>query len=132
MVNYICDFTVFGFTLRVWITAFNEKHRKLVMKNNRIDDRTPFEKDIEISLEDGKKLTGKMINISSGGTYIKMSPQPEFDTKLKIYVDLPHVPGICEIPCIVRWVKGESGVGLQFEHLRAIEVWALNKIKRGK
>jgi hypothetical protein len=41
------------------------------------------------------------------------------------------IPEDCRIPCVVRWVKPGEGVGLQFEQLRAIEVWALGRLLRG-
>jgi Tfp pilus assembly protein PilZ len=99
------------------------------MDNQRRQPRIPFEAAIEIVLEDGSKQPGQLTNISAGGTFVQTEPLPEFGQKITILVRLPGIPDECEIPSIVRWVKKDAGVGLQFEHLRPIEVWALNKIK---
>ena len=71
---------------------------------------------------------GTTVNISQGGVFVNTSPVPAFGEKVVLRIDLPGVPARCEIACIVRWSKEGDGVGLQFETLRAIEVWALNKL----
>ncbi|MCP4199128.1 MAG: PilZ domain-containing protein [Proteobacteria bacterium] len=99
------------------------------MDNERKQPRIPFDAAIEVILGDGRKQPGQLTNISAGGTFVQTEPLPEFGQKIKIHVRLPGIQDECEIPCIVRWVKKDEGAGLQFEHLRPIEVWALNKIK---
>jgi hypothetical protein len=102
------------------------------MDNKRIQPRIPFDADVEILLETGETQAGKLTNISSGGTYVQTTPPPPYGAKIKLVVTLPGVPDKCEIPSIVRWTKGDEGAGLQFEHLRAIEVWALTKLKHSQ
>jgi Tfp pilus assembly protein PilZ len=99
------------------------------MDSQRRQLRIPFDAAVEIILEDDSKQPGKLTNISAGGTFIQTEPLPEFGKSLKLLVHLPGIPEECEIPCIVRWIKKDVGVGLQFEHLRPIEVWALTKLK---
>ncbi len=71
---------------------------------------------------------GRSLNISAGGIFIDTAPLPEFGTKLTLHIKLPGIADKCKIPCIVRWRKEGDGAGLQFEGLRPIEVWALNKL----
>lgn len=71
---------------------------------------------------------GSTINISRGGVFVRTEPLPTFGDRLVLLVELPGIPERCSIPCVVRWVKPGEGVGLQFETLRAIEVWALNRL----
>ena len=84
---------------------------------------------MEITSSDGNKQPGRLTNISAGGTFEKTEPLPEIGEKISLLVQLPGIDEPCEIPCIVRWVKPGDGAGVQFEHLRPIEVWALTKIK---
>ncbi len=100
------------------------------MSEKRIYSRVAFEADIVIIANDGQECAGRMLNISTGGAFIEIDPVPVFGTRLKLLVDLPNIPDRCEISCIVRWVKPGIGAGLQFEHLRPIEVWSLNKYMR--
>jgi len=76
----------------------------------------------------GVASPGTTVNISQGGVFVVTAPTPPFGDKVVLRIDLPGVPSRCEIACIVRWSKEGDGVGLQFETLRAIEVWALNKL----
>ena len=99
------------------------------MENQRRQPRIPFDAAVEIIASDGNKQPGRLTNISAGGTFVKTEPLPQFGDKITLLVQLPGIDDQCEIPCIVRWVKQGDGAGVQFEHLRPIEVWALTKIK---
>lgn len=98
------------------------------MNEARKHTRYSFEADVEIALPDTSRQTGRVRNISTGGTFVDTLPAPVFGSRVTLCLDLPGVPGHCSIPCIVRWVKDDGGTGLQFESLRPIEVWALNKL----
>ena len=100
------------------------------MSNQRSQPRIAFEAEVELVLENGDKQKGRLTNISSGGTFVLTAPPPPFGTKVNLLVHLPGIPDRCAIPCIVRWTKGDDGAGLQFEHLRALEMWAINRLKR--
>jgi c-di-GMP-binding flagellar brake protein YcgR len=89
--------------------------------------RVDFHADVEI-LVGGNSQHGRTVNISQGGILVETTPLPKLDDKVVIRMDLPGVAARSEIACIVRWAKEPEGVGLQFENLRAIEVWALNKL----
>ena len=91
--------------------------------------RVDYEHDLEISIDE-KQIKGRTVNISPGGAFVIMDEEPELGVKLTIALQLPGVNKVSEIPCIVRWSKPGQGIGIQFERLRAIEIWALNKIIR--
>ena len=96
------------------------------MQQNRCHARLNFEEPIEL-LFDNAPQHGTTRNISHGGIFIITNPLPEYGEKCILKIQLPGVKEISEISCIVRWKKG-NGIGLQFENLRAIEVWALSKL----
>jgi len=100
------------------------------MTNNRKHARHPFDAPIELLLEGGRQ-PGRSINISRGGIFVATEPVPEFGARLQLLIRLPGIPEECAIPCVVRWAKPGEGAGLQFETLRAIEVWALGKLLGG-
>ncbi len=102
------------------------------MSDKRQNYRVDFNVEAELELENEPPRPGRLQNISRSGTFIQISPLPPFGQKAMLRVRLPGIPDPCEIPCIVRWTKEDSGAGLQFENLRPIEVWALNKIMRKK
>ena len=100
------------------------------MNESRRDTRYSYRTRIRLETANGSILEGMMSNFSLGGTLVETEPLPVFGEKVKLRVVLPGVPDECVIPCFVRWIKEDEGVGLQFESLRPIEVWALNKLKR--
>ena len=97
------------------------------MNQKRQYTRLDYEIYVELVI-DGEIQHGHSVNISQGGVFVRTDPVPPFGTSLKLRIKLPGVPDTCEISCIVRWSKTGEGVGLQFEQLRAIEVWGLNKL----
>ncbi len=99
------------------------------MTNNRKHARIDFDAPVEIVV-DGASLPGRSINISRGGIFIRTEPVPAFGVRLQLRIHLPGIPETCSIPCVVRWSNPGEGAGLQFEMLRAIEVWSLNKLLR--
>ena len=76
----------------------------------------------------GTTQRGTTVNLSQGGVLVETSPLPQLGDKVVLRIRLPGAGATSEIACIVRWCREPDGVGLQFENLRAIEVWALNKL----
>jgi len=99
------------------------------MTNQRQHTRYMYSADLELAI-DGERQPGRSVNISRGGVFVSTDPVPSFGARLMLLLKLPGVPEVCEISCVVRWSKAGEGVGLQFEQLRPIEVWALNKLLR--
>ncbi len=100
------------------------------MVGKRKHERYPYETEVEVKFDTGDLFPGKILNFSLGGAFIQMDTLPRFGSKVKIYITLSGVPDRCEIPCFVRWVKEGEGMGMQFEYLRPIEVWALTKLMK--
>ncbi len=99
--------------------AFNEKRRH---------ERVDYDATVELGYADGNRCSARIVNISLGGAYLRVESQPEFDSRVILFIELPRVDDLCEIPCIVRWTKEDTGVGIQFERLRAMETWAISKL----
>jgi hypothetical protein len=88
-----------------------------------------FETEVELDLGQ-TALAGRTADISQGGAFVVVDPVPSVGTRLDLLIGLPGVPDTCRIPSIVRWAQVDRGLGLQFERLRPIEVWAINRILR--
>ncbi len=101
---------------------------EVTFKEKRKHERVPYNVSVELQSADGEKFAAKMQNMSRGGAFVEVSSVLDFNSRVSLIINLPRVDDLCEIPCVVRWVKEGSGVGLQFEHLRAIELWAINHL----
>ncbi len=97
------------------------------MTNNRKHQRFLYDADIKLET-DGEKQVGRAINISGGGILLSTDSALAFGTKVMLHLKLPRIPEVCEISCIVRWTGEKNRVGLQFESLRAKEVWGLSRL----
>ncbi|MFO8072127.1 MAG: PilZ domain-containing protein [Polyangia bacterium] len=87
--------------------------------------------DFEVEIAVGEDIRpGRAVNISRGGIFVRTDPVPDFGARVQLRMQLQGVRERSEIPCVVRWRKPGEGIGLQFETLRAIEAWALNKLLR--
>jgi len=100
------------------------------MTGNRQHARHDFDAPVELII-DGEVQPGRSLNISRGGIFVTTEPLPEYGTRVLLRLRLPGNEEECAIPCVVRWVRPGEGAGMQFETLRAIEVWALGKLLRG-
>lgn len=96
------------------------------MTQQRKFARIDFETEVTIDL-DGAKQTGTTVNVSQGGALIKINSSLLFGQKLVVEIQLPKIKDVCRIPSVVRWRNDES-IGVQFETLRAIEVWGINQL----
>ena len=98
------------------------------MNQQRKFSRIEFVTDIELIIDNVTQL-GKTVNLSQGGILLETHPIPEFGKKLILKINLPSIDEISNIASIVRW-QNRTQTGLQFEQLRPIEVWAINKMSR--
>ena len=99
------------------------------MVQKRRHPRAEFDSALELQFDDDRQ-PGQSLNISQGGLLVKVAQVPPSGSKVVVALQLPGVNKLSEIPCIVRWVNSNEEVGLQFERLRAIEIWAINKLMR--
>ncbi len=65
-------------------------------------------------------------NLSLGGAQLQFSKRLTMGQRVQLLFDLPGLDRAIEIGATVRWNSSNS-IGLQFEGLRARDVWALNK-----
>jgi hypothetical protein len=91
--------------------------------------RVDFEADAVLELE-GSRRPGRTQNLSLGGAFVCAALPLPIGSEIVLHIDLPGTPDRSAIPCIVRWVRSGVGIGLQFERLRPIEVWAICQIVR--
>ncbi len=99
------------------------------MNDIRKQSRFEFEADVVVAV-DTQKQSGRLHNISRGGTFLTTESPPALGSRIKLLFDMPGLKEQSEIPCIVRWTRQDKGVGVQFETLKPIEVWGLNKLIR--
>jgi Tfp pilus assembly protein PilZ len=67
-----------------------------------------------------------MLNLSLGGALVAAESKLAMGKRVQISFSVPTTPEPIDVAATVRWSDG-SGTGLQFDGLRAREVWALNK-----
>lgn len=73
---------------------------------------------------DGKKETCTMVNLSLGGTQVSGTKHP-MGQQVQLNFKVPTMEDPIDVGAIVRW-GDNNGIGLQFDGLRARDVWALN------
>jgi hypothetical protein len=66
-----------------------------------------------------------LTNLSLGGALVSGTKQP-MGTRVSIKFKVPTLEQPIEIGATVRW-SDAKGIGMQFDGLRAQEVWALNE-----
>ena len=71
-------------------------------------------------------VAAKLVNLSLGGALIETGSTHTIGQRMKIAFTIPTIDDVIEVGATVRWSDG-AGVGLQFDGLRAQDVWALNE-----
>lgn len=83
--------------------------------------------DIATTIEvDGVTQRIQMLNLSLGGALLAMPERLAMGTRMQVTFRIPTHEQDITVGAAVRWAGG-SGVGVQFDGLRAKEVWSLNK-----
>ena len=84
-----------------------------------------YEVDFEADVTRGETtIRARVRNASLGGLFLQLDQMPRLGDKLKIRFDIGgHV---VEGMAVVRWY-GDHGAGVQFDSLRARDVYALGK-----
>lgn len=92
--------------------------------NNRSTHRFDVELDVEYRIGDRwhRAITR---NASLGGLLLADTELPE-GQRLLLRLKLPTQKTPIEVSAVVRWQRDE-GIGVQFDGLRAKDVWALGK-----
>ena len=66
------------------------------------------------------------MNLSLGGALIAAGAKLAMGQRVTIFFSIPTLENEIEVGATVRW-SDDKATGLQFDGLRAREVWALNK-----
>lgn len=67
-----------------------------------------------------------MVNLSLGGALLSAGARLSMGQRVQISFSVPTVEEPIEVGAVVRW-SDDKATGLQFDGLRARDVWALNK-----
>jgi len=74
----------------------------------------------------GRQFSCETGNVSLGGAYLVTPERFPLGTKLELRITLPSAKEAIEVGATVRW-SDHTGIGVQFDGLRARDVWALGK-----
>ena len=77
-------------------------------------------------LIDGKSYASRIANLSLGGALIELDLELPMNQRVEISFSIPTQKDPIAIGASVRWATGLA-IGVQFDGLRAREVWSLNK-----
>jgi len=75
---------------------------------------------------DGTKNDCTMLNLSHGGAQLAASAKYPMGQRVQLVFHVPTMEEAIEVGGTVRWSNAE-GIGVQFDGLRAREVWALGE-----
>lgn len=93
--------------------------------NRRTATRHTVSIDAKVTV-DGKPRDAKMVNLSLGGALVETGSRHAMGQRMQISFKVPTLADAIEVGATVRWTDG-TGAGLQFDGLRARDVWALNE-----
>jgi Tfp pilus assembly protein PilZ len=75
---------------------------------------------------DGTPSDCMLLNLSLGGALVTANTKYAMGRRVNISFHVPTMAEAIEVGATVRWSTAE-GVGVQFDGLRARDVWALNE-----
>jgi len=105
--------------------GLDSRWEKSLTDNRR--SATRHDVSIAVTLEmEGQSLETEMRNLSLGGANVALPQRISMGTRVKLRFRVPTHDQPIEGGAQVRWCTDDS-VGLQFDGLRAREVWSLNK-----
>ena len=86
-----------------------------------------FDVNLPVAVKHGDKaLTARALNASLGGLFIELALEDKLPLGARLHVRFEVVGHAVESDAVVRW-HGDRGLGVQFDGLRARDVWALEK-----
>ena len=74
----------------------------------------------------GEQRQVQIMNLSLGGALIAAGHKLAMGQRVTIFFSIPTLETEIEVGATIRW-SDDKATGLQFDGLRAREVWALNK-----
>jgi hypothetical protein len=93
--------------------------------NRRSSQRHTVELQARLSV-DGQVHEVTIQNLSLGGAQIAYGQRLSMGQRVQLLFQVPSREDAIEVGATVRW-NGSDSIGLQFEGLRARDVWALSK-----
>lgn len=75
---------------------------------------------------DGTSVEATILNLSLGGALVASTGKHAMGQRVIVSFGVPELSYAIEIGATIRWADN-NGVGLQFDGLRARDVWALNE-----
>lgn len=86
-----------------------------------------FDQRLLIEYSTGEEWVSSLTkNLSLGGVFVECATKMPYGTRVKLRFHVPTQKERIEVSGQIRWVD-ESGFGVQFDGLRARDVWALGK-----
>jgi hypothetical protein len=95
------------------------------VSENRRATRHPVSIAAKLTIE-GKPVDAMVMNLSLGGALVALPTKHAMGQRIEISFKVPTADQAIEVGTTVRWTEG-TGIGLQFDGLRARDVWALNE-----
>ncbi len=95
-------------------------------KETRQNERHDIVLPIEITAA-GETFTAQTRNISIGGVFVSTTQAIVFGSRISLKLKVPTDKLPIEVGGVVRW-QDPGGFGIQFDGLRAREIYALNKL----
>jgi hypothetical protein len=96
-----------------------------VTDNRRSSTRFAVSLPGKVTIE-GAVTSCTVLNLSLGGALVAAEKKLPMGMRVKIVFSIPTVEQAIDVGATVRWADN-TGVGLQFDGLRALDVWGLNK-----
>ena len=95
------------------------------MADNRRATRHKVSIPVKLTV-DGVSSDCTMLNLSLGGALVAAKAKYPMGHRVQVSFHVPSMAEAIEVGATVRWSTSE-GVGVQFDGLRARDVWALNE-----
>ena len=95
------------------------------MADNRRATRHNVSLPVKLTV-DGVPNDCTMLNLSLGGALVAAKAKYAMGHRVQVSFHVPSMAEAIEVGATVRWSTSE-GVGVQFDGLRARDVWALNE-----
>ena len=94
-------------------------------QNVRSSQRYDVQLSVEVSIGDQKHVSTTR-NLSLGGAFMDTDVKPPFNARVTLKFSIPNQREPIQVGGVVRW-SDPGGFGVQFDGLRARDVWALGK-----
>jgi hypothetical protein len=97
----------------------------VVAENRRTSTRHAVSIPAELTI-DGSQRSCTLVNLSLGGALFALDSKLAMGVRVDFRFSVPTLEEPIVIGAVVRW-SDDTATGIQFDGLRAREVWALNK-----